>query len=642
MRRAAGHAGPAPSGGPIRLAALVLALLLLVPAAASAQDAPTVTRLAERGFGDEENSYAWSMAWFRGKLYVGTARSQMCVEGATLDFYNPGKGHYRSQPDSDVACPADKYDLDLRAEIWQFTPRTGTWKRVYQAPNDVPNPRAPGKLVARDIGYRGMVVHDGALYVGGVTADEYIPELAETHPPRILRSTDGETFTPIAGAPSFIDTAFGRQRPIGYRAMAVFRDRLFVTASGGLTGDGVILEVDDPDGEPAFTQISPPSMQVFELEPFAERLYVGAGSAQTGYSVWRTDASGPSPAFTPVVEGGAGRGSTITSVVAMHVFKNRLYVGASGWFNSPFPASELIRVNADDTWDLVVGNTRLFTHGALFRIPISGLGDGFNNMFNAHFWRAQEHDGALYVGTNDWSWSLRTNPLLDPLFRGEYGFDMFGTCDGQYWWPVTRTGFGDPFDYGARTLASTFAGMYAGSANHARGASVWRRAAPSPCAARPGLLRAAAARRGPPARPGRLVAAVRRCGTALSWDRARGARRYRIQRARYESAPVPNVRKPPALPNGYLPDLPPAIASGPGTSVSVPGRFRRIGTTRRRAFLDRRTRPGERYQYQVVAVGRRGRASGPSNPAIVPSLQPARASRAGADRRRVRFPRGTC
>ena len=56
------------------------------------------------------------------------------------------------------------------------------WKRVFQSPT-IPNPREPGKVVGRDIGFRGMVVHtdsngEQALYVGGVTADEYIPELA--------------------------------------------------------------------------------------------------------------------------------------------------------------------------------------------------------------------------------------------------------------------------------------------------------------------------------------------------------------------------------------------------------------------------------------------------------------------------------
>ena len=34
-------------------------------------------------------------------------------------------------------------------------------------------------------------------------------------------------------------------------------------------------------------------------------------------------------------------------------FQGRLYVGASGWVNSLFPISEMIRINPDDTWQLV-------------------------------------------------------------------------------------------------------------------------------------------------------------------------------------------------------------------------------------------------------------------------------------------------
>src|SRR5262249_13508943 len=161
------------------------------------------------------------------------------------------------------------YDLDLRAEIWQYTPETGMWKRVYQAPT-VPNPRAPGKVVGRDIGYRGMVVYtdshgEQALYVGGVTSDEYIPELAEQYPPRILRSFDGDSFTPFPTYPGLIHNTFGAQRPIGFRAMTVFDNRLFVTASGGLGGDGVVLEVRDPSGpSPQWVQVTPNTMQVYE------------------------------------------------------------------------------------------------------------------------------------------------------------------------------------------------------------------------------------------------------------------------------------------------------------------------------------------------------------------------------------------
>ena len=35
--------------------------------------------IAPEGFGDRQNSWAWSMAWYNGKLLVGTARSEQCI-----------------------------------------------------------------------------------------------------------------------------------------------------------------------------------------------------------------------------------------------------------------------------------------------------------------------------------------------------------------------------------------------------------------------------------------------------------------------------------------------------------------------------------------------------------------------------------
>ena len=168
----------------------------------------------------------------------------------------------------------------------------------------------------------------------------------------------------------------------------------------------------------------------------------------------------------------------------------RLYVGASGWLNSVFPASELIRVAPDGRWEVVVGNPRLGADGVL-RSPLSGLLDGFGNPFNHHFWRMQTFRGALLLGTNDWSWSLRGVVVPDQL-RSEFGFDLYGTCDGSHWWAATRDGFGRDDDFGVRTMAATPAGLFIGTTNHVRGTSIFRTQAP-PCAGT--ATRASAVRR---------------------------------------------------------------------------------------------------------------------------------------------------
>jgi hypothetical protein len=476
---AAGHGRNLPARlGRVALALCVAATLLCAAAPPAHGDALSPPALIARdGFGDSRNSYAWSMTWFKGALYVGTARSAICVENATIAYYLPDAGFYRREPMPGVSCPGTIHHADLRAEIWRYEPGAGRWSRVYRSPR-VRNPRSRGRLVARDIGYRGMLVHTErggrkALYVTALSPDEYIPELKKPRPPRILRTTDGEHFRALRARPPVIHTYLGPYRPVGFRALATVGRSLYVTASAGLTGDGVVLRVRHPGGRsPSFEQVSPRKLAVFELATFGGRLYAGTGDRESGYGVWRADRDRPRR-WQPVVLGGAGRGSTITSVVSMAAYRGQLYVGASGWLNSLFPASELIRVARDGRWAVVVGNPRRDADGVL-RSPLSGLPDGFGNTFNHHFWRMQADRGALLVGTNDWSWSLRGTPGIPDQLHSEFGFDLYGTCDGSHWWVSTRDGFGRDDDFGVRTMAASRAGLFLGTTNHFRGTSIYR------------------------------------------------------------------------------------------------------------------------------------------------------------------------
>jgi hypothetical protein len=452
---------------------MALVLLPAPPRLAAQNPGPlTFARINQPGFGDSQNNYSWSMAWFQGNLYVGTNRDFLCVEKATEAFYNVGV--YSTNPAPCVNCPPSPYDMDLRAEIWRYSPSTGQWARVYQSPADLPNPKAPGKFVARDIGYRDMEIFteaDGtqALYIVGATAREYIPGLP---PPRILRTTDGVTFTPIPQDPG---TTLGDLNAVTFRATAVYNNRLYVSASPSMTGDGFVLEASTPAlGDNSFRQVTASSLHVYELNVFNGNLYIGAGDQAAGYSVWRTNATGVPPyTLTPVVTGGAGRGSTMASVVSMHVFNNRLYVGAAAWYPTLDLACEMIRINPDDSWQVVVGNARLTPNGLKF--PISGLPDGFGNPYNAHIWRIEDHQGVLYAGTNDDSGGLAGIPVVNllPALANQYGFDLFSSADGQYWTLITQNAFGSMYDFGCRSITSTPVGLFLGSTNYAQGTGVW-------------------------------------------------------------------------------------------------------------------------------------------------------------------------
>jgi hypothetical protein len=133
----------------------VVGLALLALFASSCGSSPltvpsNATIISSNGFGDPANSFSWSMASFNGKLYVGTARYEQCVERQTSQFYFPNSNSYKS--DSTATCPPNWADMDLRAEIWEYTPGAtqNPWRRVYQS-STVTLPRETCYVIARVI-----------------------------------------------------------------------------------------------------------------------------------------------------------------------------------------------------------------------------------------------------------------------------------------------------------------------------------------------------------------------------------------------------------------------------------------------------------------------------------------------------------
>ncbi len=598
-----------------------------------------------------QNSYSWSMAWFQGKLYVGTNRDFNAIENMTLAYYYPLLAPILALA-PDIYSVPDFYDFDLRGQIWQYTPQTGTWQMVYRSPTQ-PNPNAgeSDKSIALDIGYRDMRVFvepDGtqALYAVGCTVREFNPTLQV---PRILRSTDGVNFLPVPfqftalpGDPAL--RADGTINAVTFRATAAYNGRFYVTASGGLTGDGFLLESSDP-ASGQFRQVTPSSLHIYELSNFNNLLYIGAADPTTGYSVLRTPASGTPPyTLTPVVTGGAGRGQVMTSVVSMYPFQNRLYVGSAGWYSTPLPSCELIRINPDDSWQVVVGNPRIDPkQGLLF--PISGLTDGFANPFNAHVWRMAEYNGLLYAGTNDDSWSMRGTPLA-PFTSFQFGFDLFSSPDGARWTQVTRNGFGHPYDFGCRTLVPTDFGLFLGSVDYVNGTTVSlgqgastavgghaalapssaarasrTKADPSPAQPDPGTASASAVGSDPaPLDSLSIEGLAGGRGAVLSWEPSAGPGQYQVFRSTYQSVPVGKFSGLPPLPGV---GLAPQGAAGAGPqSIAIPGPESLIATTSTPYFEDQTTLPGRQYSYSIRSVDRKKKRATSSNLVMLPDPAP--------------------
>lgn len=593
------------------------------------------TQANEQGFGDRQNSWSWSMQWWQGKLYVGTLRAEMCFSAASLNYTFPG---LYPPNDPDTECTDSPQDLPLQAEIWRYMPETETWERVYQSPNDVEIPDYPGKYVARDVGFRGMTVfteadRTEALYVCGVTSRAYNKGVP---PPRILRSTDGITFEPVPQDPG---TFLGDLETLdgidinGFRSLVVYNDRLYVTA-GRLQGDGVLLEAENPAvGNDNFRMVSPPGMRVKEMVPFDGFLYLGLLDRQSGYSVVKTDAAGTPPyTFTPVVtNGGFLRPLPSQAVISMYVFKGRLYVGTD-------KPAEMIRINPDDTWDLIVGTPRETPDG--WKYPLSGMDRGFDYPPNQHIWRMQAHDGWLYVGTDDLSTMFKEFPYVGDILRPHMGFDLFATPDGEHFTMITRTGFDHMFDYGARTLASTPYGLFVGTANPYYGTRIWRgvhgevyttylplvQASGDSLVLSPVevMARARQSSAGPsvsqaPSRgpgfvkpPERLEVEIKDGAVVLSWERPPEATRFRIFRSGFTSL---RQAQDAANRQFQIPDL--------DLDVWIPSSFVEIGTTDQFFFVDTTALTDQRYyHYYVLAEDAQGNVSQPSNLVRAPSLAP--------------------
>ena len=88
-------------------------------------DGKHFAKVASGGFGDPHNSYAWSMEWFKGRLYVGTNRDILWMFARLGD-------HTYLDPYPVPLLP--RVEMDLRGQIWCYTPETGSWEQVYTSP----------------------------------------------------------------------------------------------------------------------------------------------------------------------------------------------------------------------------------------------------------------------------------------------------------------------------------------------------------------------------------------------------------------------------------------------------------------------------------------------------------------------------
>lgn len=442
-------------------------------------------KVAENGFGDGFNSYAHSMTYFKGKVLAGTSRATMALLGGgdkggmsdvSLDIWPV-------EMDARVFTPEFENHA-ARAEIWSMDPPAGKWRRVFQAPMVIGR---DGTRMSRDLGYRAMVVYQGdsddepVLYVSNWSR-------SRGDGMQLLRSEDGETFEPVG--PPGLD----KLDATSTRSLVEFKGMLFTSPTGSTAGRqnasgiaSVYVSTDPRSGR--WTQANSrgfgdlTNMGVFEIIATDKHLYAGTANVAKGYQLWRTEAEGKAPFhWEQVLVDGGGRGRLSQGVVSMAAMPDgTVFVGSGiqkGGIdkeNKIGPAGpELIRLNPDDSSDIIMGDRRLDTE------PLSGMMAGWNNVFTGSIWKMNMHDGWLYAGTQDWLMFLLyrnfdnlDSPAAQILRRMEVeefvenfgGYDLWRTRDGENWVPVTRSGFENPYNHGVRNILSTPHGVYIGSSN---------------------------------------------------------------------------------------------------------------------------------------------------------------------------------
>jgi len=463
------------------------------------------------GFGDDRNNYAWSMTSLDGDLYVGTAR-------------NPGHFMFRAFWPGDVpegiitqiTDPMVDYAHfvdDLQAEIWRY--RDGEWELVHQAqPFMIPNPEdGPPDYIPfpEGIGYRIMTTFDGAIYAGiaGLGGAGAMPDV-EVPARLLLTSTSGD---PGTWEPVNHEGLEGTNT----RAMAVHNGKLYVGTSIGDPERAAIFASADPANE-GWIKVADfagtTNTEIISLKSFNGHLYVStqgdmdfATATMYGFELWRSTVPDPTDPdvlegghWTPIVEEGAGDSRNYWGA-SMEVFNDHLYVGTISLalfgplLERTFKGFELIRVDKEDNWELVIGHRPGFvglpnSTTPERGVPISGLPAGFGSTLQFYCWALQEHDGVLYLGTLDLSSLLACIPAdmfadaldvprgaieqMQEMIAPFAGADLWKTADGINWEPVSIDGFGNPCNYGVRTMVAGNS-LYVGTGNPyvGEGCEVW-------------------------------------------------------------------------------------------------------------------------------------------------------------------------
>lgn len=430
-------------------------------------------RVSENGFDPvdharDKNDYPWSMEYFvpdgedEGFLYVGTGNNFV---GIALYVTFPGLFQFmpRRPP-----------------EIRRYRPALGarSWERVLDMADVEVGPAYETMGFRMLRAYRSQADGRNYLYAGTFGAH-----------PSIWRSATGE--------PGSWTEVFRLDAPGSMRWMAEHNGLLYIASTvedmiddTARKSQGLIIA---SDGE-SFTVVQDgnfgnlENLETVSLVSYGGWLYAGTRNKVSGFQIWKF-AGPPGEGSGPVLVVDDGGVDPLNETAGTpYVFNDYLFYGTMifGGITTGLEhrrGCDLIRIDRDGQWDVVVGPGGL-----------SSLGPGFGEPGNAYLWMMEEHEGWLYAGTWDESTSLLQGAVMGSILGervfgasgrnlrnlltlrlfSRAGADLYRSRDGILWQTVFKRGLGNPNNYGIRTMHSVGDELFVGMANPYNGLEIWK------------------------------------------------------------------------------------------------------------------------------------------------------------------------
>ena len=250
---------------------------------------------------------------------------------------------------------------------------------------------------------------------------------------QLLRTENGEDFYAVPKAEV-------EQYSLSFRRFLALQNKLYASCSGKLQ-----TEIQKWEDLPIVYGSNNPALGVWQdisllgfgdfnnkaipqIVEFNNCLYVGTLNSEQGFQVWKTQILDQNSAWEKVISKGAYRYTMNEFTSSMVVFKGNLYI-ASGTFvvasnninDINIVSPELICIYPDDSWDLIVGTPKFTPDG--LKVPLSGMGPGFDDFSYSAFQCLLVHNDYLYVGV-----------------QKPNRFQMWASEDGESWEMIPLNG----------------------------------------------------------------------------------------------------------------------------------------------------------------------------------------------------------